>query len=102
MFCDYCGVDLDITHSGQYDIDSHCKTKKHRNYVDAKKDAAGSQKLSTFFSVEQKSSGTTSDDLGVIRAQVMMTETLVKLNVLLASPKKTELTGECLKHSLMQ
>ena len=35
-FCVYCLSDINISHSGQFDIETHCKSMKHKKYVSAK------------------------------------------------------------------
>ena len=62
-----------------------CSSKKHRNFLAIKKDAAGSCKLSDIFKTERRTTATEPDDMGVIRAEVMMSEMIVKLNLPLSA-----------------
>ena len=39
-FCVYCLSDINISHSGQFDIETHCKSMKHKKYISAKNDVS--------------------------------------------------------------
>ena len=83
-FCVYCLSDINISRSGQFDIETHCKSMirmKHKKYVSAKKDVEKCPKLPAFFTSTPKTTKSGPEVLDVTRAEVMLTETLVKLNV---------------------
>ncbi|KAK7484378.1 hypothetical protein BaRGS_00024383 [Batillaria attramentaria] len=80
--CDYCKCDFSITHSGSFDIQGHLKTKKHTNYLSLARDtkAVNQPKLNMFMPT---SSGTLSAmDRDIVRTEVMVTESVVKITVL--------------------
>ena len=89
-FCVYCLSDINISHSGQFDIETHCKSMKHKKYVSAKKDVEKCPKLLAFFTSTPKTTKSGPEVLDVTRAEVMLTETLVKLNVPLSAADTLE------------
>ena len=81
----YCLSDINISHSGQFDIETHCKSMKHKKYVSAKKDVEKCPKLPAFFTSTPKTTKCGPEVLDVTRAEVMLTETLLKLNMPLSA-----------------
>ena len=83
--CDYCKCDFSIAHSGSFDIQGHLKTKKHTNYLSLARDAkaVNQPKLNMF--MPSSSSTLSAVDRDIIRAEVMVTESLVKMNASLSS-----------------
>ena len=73
-FCTYCQVDFSISHSGAYDIERHLGRERHKDMV---KLAKSHRSIKDFFPKPQLS------DLeeNVIKAEVMFTEMIVKLNM---------------------
>ena len=83
--CDYCKCDFSIAHSGSFDIQGHLKTKKHTNYLSLARDAkaVNQPKLNMF--MPSSSSTLSAVDRDIIRAEVMVPESLVKMNASLSS-----------------
>ena len=77
-YCSYCKQHFSIGHGGLHDIKRHKGTQKHLSCMaDSKKNAAMAGCMSKFVS------GQSFDTLesSVLKAEVMFTETLVKLNL---------------------
>ena len=69
-FCVYCLSDINISLSGQFDIETHCKSLKHKKYVSAKKDVEKCPKLPAFFTSTPKTTKSGPEVLDVTRGNV--------------------------------
>ena len=83
-FCDICVCDIGISSGGHNDIKRHVGTEKHKTNAKRRKEEANNQ-ITGFFVQKQSDK---SEDSGVIRAEVMMTDLVVELNLPLAAMDK--------------
>jgi hypothetical protein len=79
--CEYCDCDFSISHSGTFDIGRHCAGKEHKDRVEIKKSAAGCSKMDHYLI----SKSVTPGEENVIKAEVLMTEFIVKMNLPLSA-----------------
>ena len=83
--CEYCNADIKISHGGMHDIQEHLKTKKHKSRLAMAKDAKSSMKIVDLLPSGSKTTQESELDQNVIRAEALMTETIVKLNIPLSA-----------------
>jgi hypothetical protein len=73
-FCNYCNIDISISHSGRFDITRHCGKAKHKNFVNAAKSARPITQFLPARTLEN-------NERAVIKAETMMTEVIVNCNM---------------------
>ncbi|XP_064648741.1 uncharacterized protein LOC135500955 [Lineus longissimus] len=90
--CSYCKSDFSIAHSGSYDIERHQKGKKH---TDMMKAAKNTHNVGDFFHQRNEAL-----DLQVVKAETIMTEFIVKMNLpLTAADEFTKVVKEAFPDS---
>jgi len=84
-FCDVCANDFSVKSGGRDDCRRHVETEKHKNNTKSQDQTGSNKKITGFFQAKAETSTESTD---VIRAEVMMVDLAVELNLPMAALDK--------------
>jgi hypothetical protein len=87
VFCNICACDFSIKSGGSFDCSRHIENAKHAKNVALKEEPDSSSKITSFFEGQKKAT-VTSTEVETIKAETMLVDLVVELNLPMASLDK--------------